>query len=234
MMGEYTLYLHQNKINGKVYVGITKQNPNKRWQKGYGYLKTYFYKAIEKFGWDNFEHLIIEDNLEKNEAFLKEKELIKKYRSDDKRYGYNIAEGGAVIYGARDRVGAKNHKSTAVWQINAKTGERIKKYESQNIAAKTLGIKRKGITKCCRGICKTYKGFIWEYADKHFDKPKTYERGKYPHKKKKVLLIDVDGKRYEFNGTEAAAAFVGTRQNNVIRYCSGDRSDKTGRRWFYV
>ena len=33
----WTVYYHQNKINGKIYVGITGQNVMKRWNAGHGY-----------------------------------------------------------------------------------------------------------------------------------------------------------------------------------------------------
>lgn len=61
----YVIYLHRNKINGKCYVGQTCQKPETRWGKnGWHYHEqTYFYRAIEKYGWDNFEHIILEDNI---------------------------------------------------------------------------------------------------------------------------------------------------------------------------
>ena len=37
----YTVYIHRNIVNNKCYVGITCQNVNRRWQKGYGYLNKY-------------------------------------------------------------------------------------------------------------------------------------------------------------------------------------------------
>ena len=72
----YTVYQHKNKINGKVYIGITMQEPEKRWGvNGRNYKSSpHFYSAIQKYGWDNFEHNILFTNLTKEEACLKEQE----------------------------------------------------------------------------------------------------------------------------------------------------------------
>ena len=90
----YTVYMHKNKINGKVYIGITKQKPKYRWRKGKGYKKSIFRNAIDKYGWDNFEHIILFEHLNKEDACNKEIELIKKYNSNNKNFGYNISTGG--------------------------------------------------------------------------------------------------------------------------------------------
>lgn len=96
----YIVYMHVNKINNKKYIGITGNDPQKRWGKnGSGYLRNkqpLFNRAIEKYGWDNFEHIILYDNLSKEDACDIEVELIREYNTQDKNYGYNIQPGGQL------------------------------------------------------------------------------------------------------------------------------------------
>lgn len=91
----YCVYVHTNKTNGKVYVGLTGMKPEDRWRNGNGYHnKTYFKNAIDKYGWDNFTHEIIKDNLTKEDAANWEIYYISFYKSSDRRYGYNMSSGG--------------------------------------------------------------------------------------------------------------------------------------------
>ena len=94
---EYYVYEHINKINNKKYIGITKQRPTTRWKKGIGYKKSpLFWNAIQKYGWNNFEHIILFSKITKEEAEQKEKALIKKYQSNKREYGYNVQKGGGI------------------------------------------------------------------------------------------------------------------------------------------
>ena len=94
----YTVYQHKNKINGKVYIGITSQKPEQRWRNGEGYKSSpHFYSAIQKYGWDNFEHNILFIELTKEQACLKEQELIKEFNSMNREYGYNSTSGGDIF-----------------------------------------------------------------------------------------------------------------------------------------
>lgn len=93
-MKNYTVYMHIC-LNDKKYIGITKLKPNIRWRNGDGYkTQQYFYKAIKKYSWENIEHKILYENLTKEEAEQKEVELIKHYKSNNNKYGYNIESGG--------------------------------------------------------------------------------------------------------------------------------------------
>ena len=95
-MGNFTVYEHVNKTNGKRYIGITGKEPLRRWRPdGSGYKNNrYFWNAIQKHGWNGFTHHILEEGLTEDEACTIEKELIAKYKSNTLEYGYNIAEGG--------------------------------------------------------------------------------------------------------------------------------------------
>ena len=95
---KYVVYIHTNKINGKKYVGITCQEPpTKRWMNGQGYVESpKFYKAICKYGWDNFSSEIVCKELSRIEALLKEGEYIRKYQTTLDENGYNISEGAMI------------------------------------------------------------------------------------------------------------------------------------------
>ncbi len=99
--GTHCVYIHTNMINGKKYVGQTiyGDNPNRRWQNGYGYKPnkehtSYFWNAIKKYGWDNFEHKVVASNLTLEEANRLEELLIEKLMTRNPDKGYNIKYGG--------------------------------------------------------------------------------------------------------------------------------------------
>lgn len=90
----YIVYKHTNKINGKVYIGITHyEDPNRRWCNGRGYKhSTLFNRAIKKYGWDSFMHEVLFTGLSREEAHIMERALIAKYKREG--ISYNIANGG--------------------------------------------------------------------------------------------------------------------------------------------
>ena len=72
----FCVYMHTNKINGKKYIGITSQRPQKRFLNGKGYQTQVLGKAVKKYGWENFETQILFDGISEAEAKQKEIELI--------------------------------------------------------------------------------------------------------------------------------------------------------------
>lgn len=93
--GTYCVYIHTFP-NGKVYVGITGDPPHRRWKSdGYGYhSQRVIYNAIKKYGWDNIDHEIVASNLTKEEACNFEVILIRAFNSTNRRFGYNVDNGG--------------------------------------------------------------------------------------------------------------------------------------------
>lgn len=230
----YTVYKHTNKINGKVYIGITRQTPERRWQNGKGYKGTYFWNAISKYGWDNFKHEILFDGLSKEEACALEIKLIAKYGSDNRERGYNICEGGQTGDNLKPYYGSENNRAVSIRRIDPETGENVI-FETVACAAKEMGINHRGISKACRGIAKTYKGYIWEYESIDYEKPFKYSMGKYPHTKiqKKIKVIDEEGCTHYYNSIKEAGEQMGMRANTIARYVSGVRHDPKGRGWSY-
>ena len=95
----YFIYMHVNKINDKKYIGITYQNPpSKRWKNGSPYIKssnTHFSNSIKKYGWENFDHIILEEGFFTfKEAGEKEDYYINLYNTRNVEKGYNITPGG--------------------------------------------------------------------------------------------------------------------------------------------
>lgn len=92
----WCIYKHTSP-NGKIYIGTTKHqnNPNRRWSNGNGYKKNeYFWRAIQKYGWDNFTHEILEKDLSYENSGEREKYYINFFNSINKNFGYNIESGG--------------------------------------------------------------------------------------------------------------------------------------------
>lgn len=94
-----TIYIHINKINNKKYVGITKTSAERRWGfEGENYQGQSFYeKGIAPFGWDNFNHIILNDDLPYDLVQQVEARLIKELDLTNPDKGYNDNE-GAIIF----------------------------------------------------------------------------------------------------------------------------------------
>ena len=102
---KYFVYKHTNIVNGKVYIGKCYRKPSYRWGiNGSGYLRCsrghtkadqrHFANAIKKYGWDNFKHEILFNNLTPDEASRIEALMIAKYESNKPTKGYNMTRGG--------------------------------------------------------------------------------------------------------------------------------------------
>lgn len=90
----WTVYAHISP-NGKMYVGITSINLKHRWNSGRGYrYHPHLWSAIQKYGWENFQHEIIAYGLTREEAGHMEQLLINKLDLMEPKKGYNLTPGG--------------------------------------------------------------------------------------------------------------------------------------------
>lgn len=217
----YCVYKHTSP-DGRVYIGLTKNDPLLRWENGHGYKNnTYFTRSIKKYGWENFKHDILYDNLTEERAKQLEIKLIAEYKSNQRKFGFNISSGGESAAGIKMSARQKelirkrnlgksvsketrkklSEASKRVWQnpdhialmrelnlgknnpqygkirtdeekiirgaksVIQKTldGEIIAEFISLHDAENKTGVHRDCITRCCKGISKQSKGFIWEY-----------------------------------------------------------------------
>lgn len=192
----YCVYQHKNLINGKRYIGITN-DPARRWSgSGKRYKATpRFWQAIKKYGWDGFEHEILEDGLTTQEAMDRERYYIELYKTQDPDHGYNILPGGDT----RPSMLGKHHteetkeiirqmmigrmlseeqrRQHGIWMHENMRGARNGKskavrcidtgivYESQRQAAEATGTLQSGISRCCSGEISTTNGQRWEYVN---------------------------------------------------------------------
>ena len=93
----YTIYLIQNRVNQKCYVGFTGNPVKNRWKQhiyaassGGGFK---LHSAIRKFGLENFEFSVIYQSKDREDTLLnKETFFIREYNSY--KNGYNCNEGG--------------------------------------------------------------------------------------------------------------------------------------------
>ena len=190
-MKNYYVYLHLNKTNGKKYYGITSEvRPEIRWQKGYSHNK-HFSSAIKKYGWDNFEHIIIADKLTKIEAETMEQQLIARDQTNNSQYGYNLTSGGGLgvfrhseeskklmsehskgelnpMYGKHHSKETKDKISKAL-SNHPKTSKRVLCIETNQVfpssreIERQLGINHYSINQVCNGKQKTAGKMHWKY-----------------------------------------------------------------------
>ena len=120
MADTYCVYMHTSP-SGKRYIGVTKNNPTRRWENGSGYKGQIFSKAIEKYGWDNFQHEVLLTGLAFEDAEYWERFFIAMFRTTKSKYGYNCDSGGKlgrkVTEEARRRM-SESHKGLLTGEKN--------------------------------------------------------------------------------------------------------------------
>lgn len=257
----YTVYAHINKINGKMYIGITKLNPDDRWRQGKGYKTQYFYRAILKYKWDGFNHVILYENINYEDACIKEQELINQYNTTERSFGYNIECGG----NANKEISLETRKKLSDAITGMFSGERHYNYgkhlpdsTKRKISNAHLNLKRDKITR--QKISDWYKSnsegeLNHFYGKRHSDdskkrisnankmnklgvnNPMFGKFGKEHHNSKQVRCITTEE---IFISISDASRHYNINTSNIVACCNGKRKSagrtKQGTKlvWEYV
>lgn len=250
----YYIYIHKNKINGKVYIGQTKRRPEERWgQNGNGYKTQMFYKAIQKYGWDNFEHIILEEVSSQEEANSQEEYFIKLFDSTNPDKGYNLYSGGNVV--AQSEVSRKKRSIALAGENNPmynkhhtqETKQKMRDFmvsegnpnlkpviclntqeifPGSSFAAKKYNIANKGdIGQCCTGKRRTCgKSPEGESLQWQFYEDWQISPRPLTHSKTAIICLN-DNKIFET--ADLAAQWAGLKSSGGIRECCNNGRQKT-------
>ena len=106
--------------------------PKYRWKNGLGYQNNeYFFRAIQKYGWNNFEHKILLKNLTEEQASCLERFFISYWNLNNKEYGYNLTSGGSKGYTqsqkTKDKISNSNTGKVFTEEHKKKLSENAKK-----------------------------------------------------------------------------------------------------------
>lgn len=233
MNRNHFVYTHVSP-SGKVYVGQTV-NIKKRWgyngehyttkKKDGSFIQASFARAIEKYGWKNFKHNIILENVSKSEADYAEKYLIRWYKIHG--LSYNITDGGEGCCGIHrvfseeerrkisERVSknppmkGKKHTPEAIAKIIA--ANRNRQYTPEQKAAMA---ERARLYNTGRTHSEESKKKMSDYRKAH---PETWIGG---WNKKEVYQYDLEGKYMQsFPSAEEAARSIGKKSCGDICKC---------------
>lgn len=227
------IYMHKNLVNGKVYIGQTKQNAKTRWKAGYR-TSTKFNNAIKKYGWEGFEHTIICE-CEDWEADLLERAFIKKYNSVES--GYNLQYGGKknkkISKETRDRLSKARMGRTVTQDTREKISQSQKGYHNSKATEFKKGHHhspemRKRLSELNKGRSQPWKGIKRT--------PEQVQAMRDRAKKKPVAQLDLEGNIVKIWESATEAAKQGGFDKAHIGHCCLGRKYNThkGYKWKFI
>lgn len=266
----YCVYIHTNKINNKIYVGQTGMSVKERWRKnGSGYMNTrkdgsycqpLFARAIQKYGWGNFEHIIFATSLTKLEADCMEQMLIALYQSNNPKYGYNLSSGGEsgatgirMSDETKKKISAirkkcweneeyrKNQIESHKWQTGANHpfyGRKHSDATKEKIKQSHIGLQVSENTKQKLSMANSGSGNPF-YGKSHSDKSKqkisTANSGANNGRAKRVIQYDTQGnfiRIWEY--ARQASRELNINYSSIIACCVDRQKSAGGFAWKYA
>ena len=208
---KYIVYCHIFP-NGKKYVGITCQSPEKRWRNGKGYKGQIVYNPIKKYGWHNIAHKILYSGLTREEAEETEKRIIFEWKTNDRRFGYNIESGGNI----KKEVSAESRKKNSIAHIGLQAGEKNGMYGTHRCGKNNPFYGRKHSEETKQKISEQRKGRFCSG-----DNPVA----------KKVICIET---QKIYLSMKDACRENGINPGHLTECCKGTRKKAGGYHWSYA
>lgn len=229
--------------NGKKYIGITGTSVKRRWMNGFGYAsQKLFNRAIQKYGWDNIEHLILFEHLIKEQAEQKEIQLIEECKANDPKYGYNLSGGGKA-----PRLGLPVSEETRKKLSEANKGEKnyfygksLKGKDNWHYGRKASEEARKNMSEAQKakvGELNNFYGF--KHTEESKEKMREVRKGRYEGvdnvRAKAIVQYDLNGNYINrWDCMKLACEALKVKHSHISQCCSGNRKSAYGYRWSYA
>lgn len=233
-MAGRTFYIYCHTApNGKRYIGQTCQEPEKRWNNGWGYVgQPYFKRAIDKYGWESFRHEILAVCHTKEMADLLETHLIAFFDTRNHSKGYNLTAGGGGWLGMTCSEETKRKISEANTG-NTWDDERKKTWSEAMSGSGNPMYGRHHSKETCERMSRDRKGKSISPELREFRTNVLIT----VNKKKRIPIrqLDLDGNVIAtYAGMAEAEEATGFNHSGIWSVCRGKHDKAYGYRWEYV
>lgn len=260
---EYIVYMHRCRENKKVYIGQTCKDIKVRWgnngkkylnkHKNGSYVHPHFARAIIKYGWDNFDHIVLFEHLDKDSADRIEQLCIFMFKANNPDYGYNCSAGGAGGFNGgkhseeskrkigKSSKGRRHTKETKEKLRKMKIGhkntptqpvlciEQHKIWSSMKDAYTELNVDRSCLDDVCTGRLHTLLGCHWIYVN-NFSMEHVKEILMRPDSLKFSPVVCVEKDELYISASEASRK-TGVDCSSLLRCVKGENKTAGGYHW---
>lgn len=234
------VYKYTNKVNGKIYIGITIRPLESRHSQHLNTINdgTYFHNALLKHGTDNFDLEIIDRAKTLKELKEKERQWIKKLNSfayQENSKGYNCTLGGDGAFGLTGELNSQyrispqermDDETFKRWKLkllkSAKRGEKHRDYGKHP----EIIFGREGFKTACM---KARERFVNNNPSEY----RNYYGSNNPNAKKVVQISKSGQYIATYSTVKEASETTGASIGHIGSCCTGKRKTTGGYKWMY-